>query len=69
MSKLEQLRQAIDAIPPGYRRLWSRVTYLLERGQFSSLLAYAEGARAMHLHLASDEALLKPLSDIQEILK
>ena len=45
------------------------MTYLLEQGQFSALFAYAEGTRAMALHLTSDEALLKPLSDIQEILK
>ena len=69
MTKLEQLQQAIDAIPPEYRGIWSRMTYLLEQGQFSALFAYAEGTRAMALHLTSDEALLKPLSDIQEILK
>ena len=69
MSKFEQLREAIDAIPAEYRGIWSTMTHLLERGQLSTLLAYAEGTRAMALHLTSDEALLKPLTTIQELLK
>ena len=69
MSKLEQLQEAINALQPEYRGIWSRMTYLLERGQLSTLSAYAEGTRAMALHLTSDESLLKPLSDIRELLK
>ena len=69
MSKFEQLRQAIDALPSEYRGIWITMSYLLEWGKLDTLRAYVNGAGAMALHLTSDEALLKPLSDIQEILK
>ena len=69
MSKLEQLRQAIDDLPPEYREIWSTASYLLERGALDTLNAYINGARTMVLALTSDENLLKPLSDIKELLK
>lgn len=69
MSKFEQLREAIDAIPTEYRGIRSTMTHLLEGGQLSLLRAYVIGARTTALHLTSDEALLGPLSDIQELLK
>ena len=69
MSKVEQLREAINALPPEYLEIWGTMTYLLERGELGTLRAYVSAARAMALHLTSDEALLKPLSDIRELLK
>ena len=69
MSKLEQLREAIDAVPAGYGSLWSTMSLLLSKGELGTLRAYVTGARTMALHLTSDEALLKPLTAIQELLK
>lgn len=69
MSKFEQLRQAIDAIPAEYRGVWGAMSLLLSSGEINPLRAYVSGARTMALHLTSDGALLKPLSDIQELLK
>jgi hypothetical protein len=69
MNKLEQLRQAIDAVPAGYGGLWSTMSLLLSEGELGTLRAYVTGARTMALHLTSDEALLKALSDIKELLK
>ena len=69
MNRIEQLQEAINALPPEYREIWSAMSYLLEQGQLSTLFAYVTGARAMALHLTSDESLLKPLSDIRELLK
>ena len=69
MNKLEQLRQAIDAVPAGYRGLWGAMSLLLSEGELGTLRAYVRGARTMALHLTSDEPLLKALSDIEELLK
>ena len=69
MSKFEQLKEAIDAIPAEYRRIWSTMTRLLDGGQLSTLSTYTKRTRTMALHLTSDEALLKPLTTIQELLK
>ena len=69
MNKLEQLRQAIDAVPAGYGSLWSTMSLLLSEGELGTLRAYVTGARTMALHLTSDEPLLKALSDIKELLK
>ena len=69
MNKLEQLRQAIDAVPAGYGSLWSTMSLLFSDGELGTLRAYVTGARTMALHLTSDEPLLKSLSDIEELLK
>lgn len=69
MSKLEQLQQAIGAVPAGYGSLWSTMSLLLSKGELGTLCAYVTGARTMALHLTSDKALLKSLSDIEELLK
>ena len=68
MSKFEQLQQAIEAIPAEYG-VWGAMSLLLSSGEINTLRAYVSGARTMALYLTSDEALLKPLSDIQELLK
>ena len=70
MSKLEQLRQAIDAIPAEYNTTRNVMLNLLEEsGHIQDLRAYSLGALDMARHLTSDEALLKALSDIKELLK
>ena len=69
MSKFEQLQQAIEAIPAEYQEAWGAMSFLLSSGEISTLRAYVRGARTMALHLTSDEALLKALSDIKELLK
>lgn len=69
MNNLEQLRQAVDAVPAGYRGLWGAMSLLLSEGGLGTLRAYVTGARTMALHLTSDETLLKSLSDIEELLK
>ena len=69
MSKLEQLRQAVDAIPAEYRGVWGAMSLLLSSGEINTLRAYVSGARTMALYLADDEALLNSLSDIKELLK
>lgn len=69
MNKLEQLQEAIDAIPAGYRGLWGAMSLMLSEGELGTLRAYVTGARTMALHLTSDEPLLKSLSDIKELLK
>ena len=69
MNKLEQLQQAIYAIPAEYRNVWGAMTLLLSSGEINTLRAYVKGARTTALYLTSDENLLKPLSDIQELLK
>ena len=69
MNKLEQLRQAIDAVPVGYAGLWGAMSLMLSEGELGALRAYVTGARTMALHLTSDEPLLKALSDIKDLLK
>jgi len=69
MSKFEQLQQAIDAIPAEYRGVWGAMSLMLSSGELATLRAYVSGARTTALHLTSDEALLKPLTAIQELLK
>ena len=69
MSKFEQLQQAVDAIPPEYRGVWGAMSLMLSSGELTTLRAYVSGARTTALHLTSDEALLKPLTTIQELLK
>lgn len=69
MNKLEQLRQAIDAVPAGYGSLWSTMSLMLSSGELATLRAYVSGARTMALYLTSDQPLLKSLITIEELLK
>ena len=69
MSKLEQLRQAIEAIPDEYNVIRNVMLILEESGHIQDLRAYSLGALDMARHLASEENLLDSLRLVWGLLK
>ena len=70
MSKFEQLRQAIEAIPDEYNVIRNVMLNLLEEsGHIQDLRAYSLGALDMARHLTSEENLLESLRLVRGLLK
>ncbi len=69
MNKLEQLQEAIDAIPDEYNIVRKVMTNLLNQGALQTLRDYSLGALDMARHLTSEENLLDSLRLVRGLLK
>ena len=69
MNKLEQLQEAIDAIPDEYNIIRNVMTNLLNWGALQGMRDYSLGALDMAQHLTSEEALLNSLRHLRALLK
>lgn len=68
MNKFEQLKAAIQSLPDQYNVPRAVCLNLLENGELQQLRTYSIGLRDMAYFLTTDEALLKPLTHIRELL-
>ena len=69
MTKLEQLQEAIDAIPDEYNIVRNVMTNLLNRGALQSMRDYSLGALDMARHLTSENTLLDSSRHLRALLK
>ena len=69
MNKLEQLQQAVAAIPDEYNIVRNVMTNLLNQGALQGMRDYSLGALDMARHLTSEEALLNSLRHLRALLK
>ena len=69
MNKLEQLQEAIDAVPDEYNIVRNVMTNLLNQGALQTLRDYSLGALDMARHLTSEDSLLDTLRLLRALLK
>ena len=68
MNKLEKLQAAIRTLPDEFVVVRNRLKFLLDAADIGEMRAYSLGLYDVAVQLTSDEALMKPLREIREVL-
>ena len=68
MNKLEKLQAAIRTIPDEFVVARNRLKFLLDAAAIGEMRSYSLGLYDVSVQLTLDEALMKPLREIREVL-
>ena len=68
MNKLEKLQAAIRTLPDEFVVVRNRLTFLLDTAAIGEMRTYSLGLYDVAVQLTLDEALMKPLREIREVL-